>query len=173
MTTSRARPSSFCAPAGGWTPCSCPTLREQRGHRKSDHDQADRSEPDQRRGVELRKNDRREGAEGNHCQRQRRPRVPGPRRSRGRACLRHDGSNTGYATAVAGWVSAGGVLKLWCGGGDGSVHSSPVAPSHTRAGAFSPPRTHLMTIYTKTNWLRPKPNAPMLEIMLRVVNCSG
>ncbi len=30
-------------------------------------------------------------------------------------------------------VTTGGVLKVWCGAGDGTVHSRPFAPSQTCA----------------------------------------
>ena len=40
-----------------------------------------------------------------------------------------------------------------------------MAPSQTFAEAFSPPRMHLITVYRKSNWVKPKPNAPMLAIM--------
>ena len=33
------------------------------------------------------------------------------------------------------------MVQLWKGGGEGSSHSSPLAPSQTRASAFFPPRT--------------------------------
>ena len=44
---------------------------------------------------------------------------------------------------AGGHLTAGGVSNVWYGTGDGSVHSSVSAPSHGRAGAFSPlPRAH-------------------------------
>ena len=33
----------------------------------------------------------------------------------------------------------GGTVNVWCGAGDGTVHSSPFAPSHARAAAFDLP----------------------------------
>ena len=40
------------------------------------------------------------------------------------------------------YLTAGGVSKLWYGGGEDSVHSSPSAPSHTLSVALAPPLTH-------------------------------
>src|SRR6266853_2078698 len=79
----------------------------------------------------------------------------------------------GMASIRIGYLMTGGVAKVWCGGGEDSVHSSPVAPSQTFAEAFSPPRMHFITVYRNSNWVRPKPNAPMLAIMLKSANCSG
>src|SRR5262249_6600829 len=39
---------------------------------------------------------------------------------------------------------SGGSSNVWCGAGDGTVHSRPCAPSQTCAVAFGPPRAHLM-----------------------------
>src|SRR5690625_4119742 len=38
----------------------------------------------------------------------------------------------------ASWLSSitGGMAKVWCGAGDGTVHSRPRAPSQTRSVAF-------------------------------------
>src|SRR3546814_15131313 len=40
----------------------------------------------------------------------------------------------------------GGVVNVWCGAGDGTVHSRPLAPSHTRSVAFAPLRLELHRI---------------------------
>ena len=42
-------------------------------------------------------------------------------------------------------LRGGGVSQLWYGAGVGSSHSRPCAPSHGRAGAFSPERTAFQT----------------------------
>ena len=63
---------------------------------------------------------------------------------------------------------------MWYGTGEGSVHSSVVAPSHGFAGAFSPsPRMHLITAHRNTSCDRPKPNAPIDETMFQSVNCGA
>src|SRR5690606_10033729 len=67
----------------------------------------------------------------------------------------------------------GGVWNVWCGAGDGTVHSSPSAPSHGLSPAGAPPRADLITTQTKISCARPKPNAPMLETMLKSANCTA
>ena len=42
--------------------------------------------------------------------------------------------------------TTGGVENVWCGAGEGTVHSRPLAPSHTCAVARSPLRMHLITL---------------------------
>lgn len=68
------------------------------------------------------------------------------------------------------YLIAGGVVKLWNGGGEGRVHSSPgvptCAPSHGLSEAFSPPLTVLMMIYRNSRCEAPKEKAPIEEIML-------
>src|ERR1700675_1631695 len=72
--------------------------------------------------------------------------------------------------AVHDHFTVGGVSKLWYGAGVGRwVHSSESAPSHGFCGAFSPLRIHFTTMYRKSNCVRPKPNAPIDEIMLKSV----
>src|SRR5579871_3464578 len=70
-------------------------------------------------------------------------------------------------------TAVGGVSKLWSGGGEGRVHSRPLAPSHTCAVAFSPPRMQLMTFHRKISCERPNMKPPMDDSMLRSVNCTG
>src|SRR5215472_19230113 len=70
-------------------------------------------------------------------------------------------------------TAVGGVSKLWYGGGEGRVHSRPLAPSHTLAVAFSPPRMQLMTYHRKISCDRPNMKPPMDDSMLRSVNCTG
>src|SRR5690606_38524468 len=53
--------------------------------------------------------------------------------------------------------TTGGVSNVWCGAGEGTVHSSPSASSHTWSVAFSPaPRAALITTHTKMSCARPK-----------------
>src|SRR5258706_15771423 len=70
----------------------------------------------------------------------------------------------GIHSSRIGYLITGGVAKVWCGGGDGSVHTSPGAPAQTVLGAFSPPRMHLNTVYKNQNWGNPKPKAAMIGI---------
>src|SRR5690606_24978372 len=70
-------------------------------------------------------------------------------------------------------LTTGGVSNVWCGAGDGTVHSSPSAPSHGLSPAGAPPRADLITTQTKISCARPKPNAPMLETMLKSANCTA
>ncbi len=44
------------------------------------------------------------------------------------------------------YFTAGAIVNVWYGGGDGRVHSRPSAPSHTWSVAFSPPRMVWMTM---------------------------
>ena len=45
--------------------------------------------------------------------------------------------------------TSGGVVKVWYGAGDGTLHSRPSAPSHGLAGAGGPPRIVLITMNRK------------------------
>src|ERR1700723_3170062 len=62
---------------------------------------------------------------------------------------------------------SGATVKLWNGGGDGKVHSSPVgnAPSHTAAEAFWPPRTHWMIRITNRICEAPNAKPPIEDTM--------
>src|SRR3546814_18995238 len=55
----------------------------------------------------------------------------------------------------------GGVVNVWCGAGDGTVHSRPLAPSHTRSVAFAPLRLALHRIANISNRVMNMPHAPM------------
>src|SRR6185312_13406673 len=69
-------------------------------------------------------------------------------------------------------LTTGGVSNVWYGAGDGSVHSSVVAPSHGLPGAFSPLcAMHFRTTYRKMNCDRPNQNAPTVDTMFQSVNC--
>src|SRR5690606_36210522 len=71
-------------------------------------------------------------------------------------------------------LTSGGSSKVWCGAGDGTVHSRPSAASQLFAPAFSPrPLAALMTTHRKISWLRPKPKAPIDASMLKSANCSA
>src|SRR5699024_2231541 len=70
----------------------------------------------------------------------------------------------------ASWVSSmtGGMVKVWWGAGEGTVHSRPRAPSHTRSVAFFLAKNTVWTITaTKINWLAPNMKPPMELIMLK------
>ncbi|MNW70036.1 hypothetical protein D3C74_492100 [compost metagenome] len=63
---------------------------------------------------------------------------------------------------------------MWNGAGDGTVHSSPSAPSHGLSAAFSPPRYDGSTTKKKKyTCIRPKPSAPIDAIALKSVNWVG
>ena len=55
----------------------------------------------------------------------------------------------------------GGVVKVWCGAGDGTVHSRPLAFSHARASAFLPLRSEDHRIAAIMNGVTNMPNAPI------------
>src|ERR1700722_17406487 len=59
-------------------------------------------------------------------------------------------------------LTSGATVKLWNGGGDDNVHSSPVgiAPSHTSAEAFLPPRMHWMIRIANNSCEPPKTKPP-------------
>src|SRR5258706_14569788 len=78
----------------------------------------------------------------------------------------------GVVVIGIGYLMTGGAAKVWCGGGDGRGHSRPVAPSQTPADSLSPPRMHLITVYSNSNWVNPKPQVPMLAIIVESANCS-
>src|SRR5579859_6777320 len=90
-------------------------------------------------------------------------------------CPGHGGHLRSAQSSWYGWAhtAVGGVSKLWYGGGDGRVHSRPLAPSQTLAVAFSPPRMQLMTFHRKISCDRPNMKPPMDDSMLRSVNCTG
>src|SRR5690606_37783992 len=70
--------------------------------------------------------------------------------------------------------TVGGVSKVWCGAGLGTVHSRPCGVSQTSAVAGWPlPRTHLYTQYTNRSCDSPKPNEPIEDSMLKSANCSA
>src|SRR3546814_2924345 len=56
----------------------------------------------------------------------------------------------------------GGVVNVWCGAGDGTVHSRPLAPSHTWLVAFAPLRLELHRIANIRNGVMNMPNAPKI-----------
>src|SRR5690606_9716245 len=55
----------------------------------------------------------------------------------------------------------GGVLKVWNGAGDGTVHSRPRAPSQARAGALAPYFSEWAKMKIIMNGVRNMPNAPI------------
>ena len=58
----------------------------------------------------------------------------------------------------------GGVLKLWYGAGEDSVHSSPLALYQGRESAGFPLRIQSTTMYTNKTNDSPKEKAPIEEI---------
>src|SRR6185369_9243545 len=66
----------------------------------------------------------------------------------------------------------GGVLKVWCGAGDGTVHSRPRAASHTRSVAFAPLRSDEYRIANIMNGVRNMPNAPIELTMFQSANTT-
>src|SRR5690606_22697823 len=67
--------------------------------------------------------------------------------------------------------ASGGTSQLWYGAGEGSSHSRPWAPSHTRSVAFAPPFTHCQMAIGNSSCDRPKPNAPIEDTMFHSENC--
>ena len=70
---------------------------------------------------------------------------------------------------------SGGVEKLWYGAGEGMVHSRPccMAPSHTAALAFLPPRMVWMTRTANRICDRPKPKPPIEDTMFQSENWTA
>src|SRR5690606_12928090 len=65
----------------------------------------------------------------------------------------------------------GGVSNVWCGAGDGTVHSTPFGLSQTLAEARSPlPRIAWITTQMKMSCDKPKPIAPMVATALKSAN---
>src|SRR6185312_11748695 len=70
------------------------------------------------------------------------------------------------------WIT-GGTLKVWCGAGEGTVHSSPLAPSHTRSVAFFfEKNTQWITTPRKISCEAPNRNPPIELIMLKLANAT-
>ena len=78
-----------------------------------------------------------------------------------------------FLTTTPNYLINGGVVKLWYGGGDDKVHSSPSAFSQTWLVAFSPPRMALITTYKKISCEKPNPNAPIDANALKSENCKA
>jgi len=80
------------------------------------------------------------------------------------------------ATPRVVYLTVGGVVKLWNGGGDGKVHSRPglpiLPPSQGSSGAFSPPLTVLMMMYRNSRCDRPNNMPPTDDKKFRSANCG-
>ena len=63
--------------------------------------------------------------------------------------------------AFVGGRITGGRVKVWCGAGEGTVHSSPCAPSQARAAAFSPWRSECHRMKAIMKGVRNMPKAPI------------
>ena len=71
-------------------------------------------------------------------------------------------------------LTTGGVSNEWYGAGEGRcVHSSESAPSHCLSAAFSPLERAFRMMYRNYSCDRPKPNAPIEEILFHVSKISG
>src|SRR5690606_31920917 len=66
----------------------------------------------------------------------------------------------------------GGVLKVWCGAGDDTVHSRPLAPSQTRSVAWTPLRLEVHRIANIRNGVTNMPNAPIELIRFQSANTT-
>src|SRR5690606_16183936 len=69
-------------------------------------------------------------------------------------------------------LMTGGVLKVWCGAGDGTVHSRPRAPSHGRAGATAPFFSEWNRMPNIMNGVTNMPNAPIELIRFQSANTT-
>src|SRR5574337_210152 len=70
------------------------------------------------------------------------------------------------------WIT-GGTLKVWCGAGEGIVHSRPLAPSHARSAAFFfEKNTQWITTPRKINCEAPNRKPPSELIMLKLANAT-
>src|SRR5690606_9292164 len=138
-------PSSRCRGPGPW---ACPPARSRRQHPAEDE-----RDVDQHR-------DRRHHQRG----------AAHARAARGAVVVVVVGGGHGQAH-VAQWVMSpwarspsritGGRVKVWCGAGEGTVHSRPLAPSQTRAVALAPLRLELHRIANIRKGVMNMPNAPI------------
>src|SRR6185312_1052787 len=70
------------------------------------------------------------------------------------------------------WIT-GGTEKVWCGAGEGTVHSSPLAPSHTRSVAFFLEKnTQWITTPRKISCEAPNRKPPIELTMLKLANAT-
>src|ERR1700684_884842 len=75
--------------------------------------------------------------------------------------------------ACATTASEGGVSQEWKGGGDGSSHSRPWAPSQARLPIGVPCLMHFQMMYGKRNCESQNPNPPIDDTMFQSVNCTA
>ena len=64
------------------------------------------------------------------------------------------------------------MLKVWCGAGEGTVHSRPSAPSHGRAGALAPYSLECSRMPNIMNGVTNMPNAPIELIRFQSANTT-
>src|SRR6185437_11867117 len=79
---------------------------------------------------------------------------------------------TSPCASSSSWIT-GGTAKVWCGAGEGTVHSKPLAPSHTRSAAFFfEKNAQWISTPRKISCEAPNRKPPIELIMLKLANAT-
>src|SRR6185312_13712347 len=96
---------------------------------------------------------------------------PHPCSREAQGCGKHQ-SFTWPCASSSSWIT-GGSSKVWYGAGDGTVHSRPLAPSHTRSVAFFfEKNTQWISTPMKISCEAPNRKPPIELIMLKLANAT-